>query len=181
MNVSFKFKLGTLHSVVSTYLELPLCPSFKVSDHIIRLKFGRVQSWFDKFKYKLYLANHNSRRYWSLVKVSMTFTWILPCTSFRSYAHNQPWFPSSSLSIDTEMSDIMAIPTITTDHVACTKLWSSYKRSTVSDRKGLRLRGKLWSDPPAGLEQASDRDAPHDPAQGRGARTPSRSIAQSAG
>ena len=221
LSVSFKFELGTLHSVVSTYLELPLHLSFKVSDHIISFKFGQdtvcklattypnilflgpragddynfgfkndngpnytyqtffhkyihvlcnekysiyffhvsVQSRFDNVRYKWCLVECHLRQYWSSVKISVKLTRILPCISFRSYVHNQLGFYSPALPLDTGMSDIMAIPTVslpgkagttgkdlsedeaghsgtvTTDHVARTKPWSSYKRSTYSGRK----------------------------------------------
>ena len=221
LSVSFKFDLGTLHSVVSTYLELPLHLSFKVSDHIISFKFGQdtvcklattypnilflelhagdnynfgfendngpnysyqtffhkyvhvlcnekysiyffhvsVQSRFDNVRYEWCLVEYNLRQYWSLVKISVKLTRILPCTSFRSYVHSQLGFTSPALPFNTGMSDIMAIPTVslpgkagttgkdsyevvaghsesvTTDHVARTKPWSNYKRSTCSARK----------------------------------------------
>ena len=94
-----------------------------------------------------------------MVKISVKLTRILPCTSFRSYVHNQLGFTIPAFPLDTGMSDIMAIPTVslpskagttgkdsyevvaghsesvTTDHVARTKPWSGYKWSTYSGRK----------------------------------------------
>ena len=220
LSVSFKFDLGTLHSVVSTYLELPLHLSFKVSDHIVSFKFGHdtvcklattypnilflepragdnynfgfkndngpnysYQTFFHKYvhvlcneKYSIYFLHVSVQsrfdivRYeWCLVEYNLSQCWSLAtieqivqnCTALLQKLQD----PHASVD-----RDMMSIPTVslpgkagaiapakvvhnrntkgkdlsevvaghsnpvTTDHVARTKPWSSYKRSTYSDR-----------------------------------------------